>query len=338
MAEATQQIDNKPISIPMEHEGDVVRLRPQNRIQRDIPRYVVLAGDLLPDLTKRNWREFQGVQLGGAWYDLTQVPALWRFNGFITRGRLTPLIKRPIQALADESIARKKKEEIAEVIGTGGQVTEEMQRAFRYAYPWDSLQTLLSPHIQRKGLVHVGVLDGVAWETGEVQEVQKFFFPSWEALTRGEASLSILIEDFIKHIESRRSQTDDLSLHSVADAYLESAEVFTQYAKAIADQSKRAYVRGVNELGYMSPITPLARHLAKQVGVTIDETPAEIAKAVRDNSQPKDDGRTDVLIEALSEQNTLLMKLLEGKLENTAPAPKKRKPAKAKKAESAEKE
>src|SRR6185369_9493103 len=62
--------------------GSPVKLEPRQKIRRDVPRYVVLAGCLMPEATKRNFRSFQGWQVGGQWYSLSEIPCLWRHKGF----------------------------------------------------------------------------------------------------------------------------------------------------------------------------------------------------------------------------------------------------------------
>lgn len=249
--------------------GETANLKPRQSIRRDIPRYVVQAGDLLPDATKRNWKGLHGYQIGGMHFDLTEIPCLWKFSGFVTRARLTPLIKKPTMAFQAEEIAKKKQEQIAETISTGGEVRESPE-AFRMVFPWDSLQSLKSDHIVRKGLVEVEALVGVEWELRVVQEIQKFFFPNWADIEAGKASLPFTVREFVAHIERQMSGTNESVLLSVGDAYLESAGRFKVYCEEVVQRAKDLAMRGANDNGYVAPVSPLARHLAAQIEVSVE--------------------------------------------------------------------
>jgi hypothetical protein len=294
--------------------NDIARLKPRNEIRRDVPRYIVQAGDLLPPSTKRNWKLMQGFQLGGQWFDQTDIPCLWKFQGFITRGRITPLIKRPVMCFQAEEKAKKKAEEIAEVAAATGQ-PQAVPEVYRMSFPWDSLQSLLSEFNAVKGVTEVTVLEAVEWETGIVQEIQKFFFPNWEEIIAARAEMPFTVSDFRTHIKSRIAGTNEDTLISVGEAYLESAEKFEMFARQVVQHAREAVGRGMNEQGWAAVFSPFQQHLADQIGVTLENKPtvivqqqgqAQPAVAVATNGlSPKELELKEREINAIEEANRL---------------------------------
>jgi hypothetical protein len=284
-AVAESQFDTKPAvpsgsaptlqgNSPMEI-GDTVTLRPRNNIRRDVPRYIVQAGDLLPPATKRSFAGIQGVHLGGEWHDLVSMPCLWKFQGFITRGRITPLIKKPVMAFAAEEIVRKREQEVAEIIEKTGQKVE-LPAVYRTVFPWDTLRSLMAEHSSIQGVTEVTALEAIDWDTGVVQEIQTFFFPNWEDLVAGRDEMPFLLKDFRAHIRSRQELTGDDTIKAVADAYLESCDKFEVYANQVVQSSKEAVRRGMNDLGWAATHQPFHIHLAAQIGVTLESSPTVI--------------------------------------------------------------
>src|SRR5688572_7244183 len=96
---------------PME-VGESVTTRPMLGVNRDAIRYVVMAGDLMPPATKRNFKDLPGAHLGGQHFSLSEIPALWKFQGFITRGRITPLMKNAVKAGSSEKISQERAKDI----------------------------------------------------------------------------------------------------------------------------------------------------------------------------------------------------------------------------------
>lgn len=249
--------------------GESVKLKPKFEISRDATRYVVQAGDLLPDATKRNWKGLQGYQIGGMHFDLTEIPCLWKFSGFITRGRITPLIKKPVIAFQAEGIVKKKAEQVAEILDRGGIVTESTE-VRRMAYPWDSLRSLLAEHNVRKGIVEITALEGVEWDLRIAQELQLYFFPNWAEIEAGRAAIPFTVREFIAHIESRLGGSHDTAIQAVGAAYLESASRFKVYAEEVVQKTKDLAQRGALESGYVMTVSALARHLAAQVEMSVE--------------------------------------------------------------------
>lgn len=287
--------------------GSTINLKPTHAINRDTPRYVLTVGDHLPPVTKRNFRGILGSQLGGQVFDLIEVPCLWKFSGFVTRGRLTPLIKKPVMAFQAEEIVKKKAKEIAEVtLATG--VVQAMPEVYRMSFPWDSLQTLLTDHLSKKGIVEVTALEGIDWDLRVVQEIQSFFFPNWDELEAGTAELPFMVKDFVAHIESRKRSTDEDTLISVADAYLESADKFQAYAIEVVQTAKESVKRGMNDRGWSAVVGPYAAHLAAQIGVNIETNQTVVVQqngsaSVATSPEENDYRRRE--IEAMEESNRL---------------------------------
>lgn len=254
----------------METPGPGVNLRSRKEIRRDVERYIVLAGDLMDTATNRNWKGLQGYQLGGKWFDLTEVPCLWKFQGFVTRGRITPLIKTAVMAYQAEEIVKKKAEEVAEVRNETGEMTE-MPNVYRNAWPYDSLQSIAGSVYGGQGFVEIPVLEGISWEEQVAQKYQKFFFQDWDAILANTAQLPFKLDDFAAHIERRMKSSSDDIIMAIGDAYLESVDKTKIYMGEVVNLAKNANSRGMNDKGYLAPISGLAKHYAAQLGISIEK-------------------------------------------------------------------
>jgi len=261
--------------------SQVTTLRPQTAIVRDTPRYVVMAGDLMTDSVKDNFKAIQGTHLGGQWFSTTEIPCLWKFSGFVHRGRITPLIKKPVQAWQDESISKRKSTDIAEIRQPdGSMLSAGVESVYRPEYPYDSLQSILSersPHFDN-GFTEVTALEGIEWDIGTVQDIQQYFFKNWEALESGAERLPFLLREFEALIRGKRNETREPALVEVAEAFLESAGKFRAYAARIVTVSKNLADRSVNDRGYASEVSSYARFLAAQIEMDV-EAPS-IAKTI----------------------------------------------------------
>lgn len=295
----TATVLGKPNQQQSMENSSIATMKPKQLIRRDVPRYVVLAGDLMPDGTKRNFRTFQGYQVGGQFFDLIDVPCLWKFSGFLTRGRITPLIKRPVMKfqneIADEIAKHKQADDYAEVIGPNGEIQQQVT-PYRTEFPWDSLQTLLAQHNTMMGITEVEALEGIDWDLRVVQTIQDFYFPQWEQILLGKSKMPFKLKDFVAHIEARKSlaaQADaqmDI-VESVGDAYLESAEKFGIYAKDAVDKAKELFARGTNDKGFLAPISAYAQHLAAQLGINLERETQIIVPAQQMQPVTSDEDR-----------------------------------------------
>lgn len=303
------QIGDSPVGIisdPMEVPAHNFEAAAQQAIPRDVTRYVVMAGDLLPASTKRNFKDLPAVHLGGMHFSEQDVPGLWKFKGFLTRGRITPLIKNSVLAHATDPITRK----------TEG--SQAQPQKYRMAYPWDSLLTLRSPHIDRKGPVEVEALIGVEWDTNIVQELQGVIFPDWDLIRDGKKEMPLTVSEFCRYIESRKNATADTIVHAVADAFLISADKFRIYAGQVLDQAQDAVKRGMNDLGYSAVYKEYHRLLAAQIERNLENAPTVI---VQGGTSPVSTASMSEVeldlkrreIAAMEERNRLAAMSLEGR-------------------------
>lgn len=257
--------------------GEGVTLRPVNAINRDTPRYVLYAGDRMPPATKRNFADKPGVNLGGELYSLIDVPTLWKFQGFLSRGRLTPLLKHAVIAFDAEEIVKKKAKEVAEIRTSTDQVIS-MPEVRRTVFPWDGLQTLMQEVNQRRGATHVAALDGIEWNAGIVQEIQRHFFPNWAELESGSGELPFTVNAFRRHIESRIAASSESTIQNVGAAYMEAIEKFEIFANRTVDSAVDGVRRGMNEKGWSQTYTDYHRHLAAQIEKDLDNSPKVIVQ------------------------------------------------------------
>ena len=265
---------------------EVTSLRPQNLINRDATRYVVMAGDLMTEAVKQNFKSIEGGQLGGAWFPVTEIPCLWRFHGLVSRGRITPVTNKPVQAWQDETIAKKKSTDIAEIrmseglkpanapmFDNVGNRLNYTPNVYRTEFAYDSLRSILdadrSPYANQ-GFVEVAALEGVDWAAQTVQDIQRFLFKNWDALVAGTEKMPFLLREFVAHIQTRRRATNETAIINVADAFLESADKFRGYAERTVETAKRLAARSVNDKGFATEISLYARFLAAQCEIEVE--------------------------------------------------------------------
>lgn len=253
----------KVIEVEITDEPVIVRQR--NQIIRDAPRYVVTAGDLLTPTKKLQLQAFSGSAMGGMWFDGEEIPSLWRTQGFVLRGRITPLLKRPQRAFSHEEIHVKKTGDKIEEV----QQAREVPGVFRPSYPYDSMISLIA-FAGRKGLVAVEELEGIDYGSGIIQQIQEFITPDARDFLTGQKKLPLLLDEFERYIDARRAATSETLIRAVCEAFLRSAQAFRKYANEIIDFNRLGYDRGVSPSGFRQRITEVARLYAAQLGRRVD--------------------------------------------------------------------
>lgn len=260
--------------IPMQNEAEAPRIAPKNAIKRDIPRYTILAGDLLIESKKRSFQMFADIELGGNWYPLRQIPCLYPFQGFVTRGRITPLLKTTQKAQGAEQIVAEKKGDGA-VVGEG-ENERPLNGVFRPVFPYDSMLSLQSIG-GNSGVVFVPELEGIEWNSGIVQQIQNFILDGWGSPG---FALPTLLSEFESIIEKRSRNTGESLIKAVCARYIESANTFRVFANAEIDKNLLSVDQNrVQQSGHHQPITEQSRLYAAQLGRSLDADRTVVVQA-----------------------------------------------------------
>lgn len=302
----TAPVAPKKVSIEIDEQPEV---KPRNTINRDAPRYVILFGDYMLPTKKRDMQIFDGIHLGGTWFDVGQVPALWRTQGFIFRGKITPLLKKSFKMGADEREVAENKGDQAVIVDANGETN--IPGHFRTVFPYDSLQSVQALG-RISGIVEIEELHKVDYNSGIIQEIQDFIIPGWNDILAGAKPFPFVLNDAIALIESRKRATSETLIRAICDRYLESADVFRVWANSEIDRNKMGYDKGVNEQGHRQPITELAQMLAEQIGRRIDTTQPIVVQAGAPQTAPADRDLEERRIAAMEEANRLKRLELEG--------------------------
>lgn len=304
-----------------------VSTRPKAGVDRSAVRYVIQAGDLMPPSTKKNFKAIPGSHLGGQHFSVIQIPGLWRFQGFVSRGRITPLEKKQVIAHMSEKNAVEARKSTDESVISEDGVVKVLPEVRRTAFPYDSLISLQSPHIQAKGLMHASSLDAIDWDTNIVNDIQFAIFPDWNLIEAGKKQLPATVKEFTAYIQNVAAKTSEQAVIDVCSAFLESAQIFENYARGIITKARESVRKGMYESGFAHTYHEFHYHIATQIGEDLEST-AKITMPV--SSAPQAPAMSDEALDlerrkvaALERQNEIeAQKLAASEVKNADEAAK----------------
>jgi hypothetical protein len=309
--------ENRPVS-SME-VTTTTQSRPKSGIVRDAPRYVVLAGDYMPPDTKRNFKDIPGSHIGGMHFQVNKFPGLWKFQGFVTRARITPLLKKEVKAGASErkAVEAAKQDTEAFINETTGEI-KTLPDVFRTVFPWDTFLSLQAEHVKRKGIVGIPELEGIDWDTGIARDIQFAIFPNWKEIEAGQAELPFAVSEFQNLINRRYNEISDDTVKACCKALIESADIFTSNVKTIIGGARESVRKGMYESGFAHIYHPYHYHLAAQIGEDLEATAKIVGSVPQASASPAAPAMSQEMIDletrrvaALERQNELLERQLE---------------------------
>lgn len=267
------------------------------------PRYVVFMGNVI---TPERVREIPYLHAGG---DEHPARTLATTRGFIRRGRLVPLVKWIELVGTDEVINAASLQTIqyqpskAETVaGQGGVTARSLSGMTRP--PGQDVQAITQQDIiqaDRKGIVEVTALRGIEYGDPQRAKLEALFFPK-AANVLDKTGHALKHAALMAQVETIRGEHKDADVRSIADAMLQSGEMFRMWALRRIDTEALLVRQGVQPSGHVFAYTNLVKSLAELFDVELPDTRIQRA--------PVGNADTD-LVQQLMEENRQMRELMQ---------------------------
>ena len=230
----------------------------KNVINREDTRYLFIALDLIEEQRKQEQTEYEH---GG---EMIQGFCSFRTRGFLRRCRITPLEMgldpQPRDLIAEGAsvvtIPIPLPERQAALTGLS-----HAEQVFVRVYPGEEINSILyNQHRMERGVVEIKALMREPWDKKKMDDLQRFFFPTYP-------NLPGTLREIEELIRAAKARTGDEMLRSIADDMLLGCTRSRQWAMTVLENEHGNVRKGTNAAGEAYTYSPLAQVLLPQLEV-----------------------------------------------------------------------